>query len=182
MICQECNERPAALHFTNYTNGEKTEMHLCERCAQEKGELFMMNQGDGFSINNLLAGLLNIEPAFPKTKQSTFHQEEVIQCHECSMTFPQFVKIGRFGCANCYETFKEHLSPIIRRLHSGNAKHNGKIPKRIGGNLHLRKKIEELKLNLKDLISQEEFEQAAEMRDQIRSLEKELTDYQGGGN
>ena len=38
MICQECNKRPATLHFTKIINGEKEQFQLCEQCAQEKGE------------------------------------------------------------------------------------------------------------------------------------------------
>lgn len=181
MICQECKERPATLHFTNFSNGEKTELHLCERCAQEKGEMFMMNNGPGFSINSLLAGLLNIEPAFPEQKKEAFEPEQVLNCPQCSMTFPQFVKIGRFGCANCYDAFREQLTPIIRRLHSGNFTHNGKIPKRIGGDIHIRKTIDDLRQSLKNLISKEEFEKAAETRDHIRDLEKKLREKQEGG-
>ena len=64
MICQECNQRPATLHFTKIMNGEKEEFHLCEKCAQEKGECIYINNTSGFSINNLLAGLFNIEPNF----------------------------------------------------------------------------------------------------------------------
>lgn len=37
MLCQECNKRPATLHFTKIVNGEKTEFHICETCAKEKG-------------------------------------------------------------------------------------------------------------------------------------------------
>lgn len=181
MICQECNQRPATLHFTNFSNGEKTEMHLCERCAQEKGEMFMMKNGPDFSINGLLAGLLNIEPAFAEQKKEPFKTEQVLQCPQCSMTFQQFVKVGRFGCATCYDAFREQLIPIIRRLHSGNFTHSGKIPKRIGGDLHLRKTIDDLKQTLINLISQEEFEKAAEIRDQIRELEKKLSEKQKGG-
>jgi protein arginine kinase activator len=181
MICQECNQRPATLHFTNFSNGEKSEMHLCERCAQEKGDLFMMNNGPGFSINSLLAGLLNIEPAFPEQKKEAFQTEQIVQCPQCSMTFPQFVKVGRFGCATCYDAFRDQLTPIIRRLHSGNFTHNGKIPKRVGGDIHLRKTLDDLKQTLKTLISQEEFESAAQTRDQIRELEKKLSAKQEGG-
>jgi protein arginine kinase activator len=181
MICQECKQRPAALHFTKIVNGEKTEVHLCEKCAQEKGEMFMLNGGSGFTFNNLLAGILNIDSSFQQPSKSAFHPEEVLQCERCSMTFPQFVKIGRFGCSHCYETFKDQLKPVLRRLHSGNFVHNGKIPKRIGGGIHLRKKLEELKNDLRDLIRQEEFEKAAEVRDEIRSLEKELSDRSEGG-
>lgn len=181
MICQECNQRPATLHFTNISNGDKTEMHLCERCAQEQGEMFMMNQGSGFSINNLLAGLLNMEPSFQTKKQEALHQEHVLKCNHCSMTFPQFVKVGRFGCANCYETFKGQLPPIIRRLHSGNSTHMGKIPRRIGGNIQIQRNIANLKQVLSEHISKEEFEKAVEVRDQIRSLEKQLEDKRKGG-
>lgn len=181
MICQECNQRPAALHFTKIINGEKTEVNLCEKCAQEKGEMFMFTGGSGFTFNNLLAGLLNIDPTVQKQNQSTFHQEEVLQCNRCSMTFPQFIKVGRFGCAHCYETFKEQLPPVLRRLHSGNGTHSGKIPKRIGGGIQLKKQVENLKNELKELIQQEEFEKAANIRDEIRSLEKEIPGDSKGG-
>lgn len=181
MICQECNQRPATLHFTNFSNGEKTELYLCEKCAQEKGEMFNTNNGPGFSINSLLAGLLNIESAFYKPNQEAFKPQHVLQCPQCSMTFPQFVKIGRFGCASCYETFREPLTPVLRRLHSGNFTHIGKIPKRIGGDIHIRKTVDDLKESLKNHIHQEEFEKAAEIRDQIRELEKKLVEKHEGG-
>ncbi|MBM4764972.1 UvrB/UvrC motif-containing protein [Bacillus sp. B15-48] len=176
MICQECNERPATLHFTNFSNGEKTEIHLCERCAQEKGEMSWLSQGPGFSINNLLQGILNIKSSFQEQSKDPFKQETILQCERCSMTFPQFVKVGRFGCANCYDTFREHLTPVSRRLHSGNSIHNGKIPQRIGGTLQLQKNITNLKQTLNELIAKEEFEKAVEVRDQIRSLEKRLAE------
>lgn len=38
MVCQECGNRPATLHFTKIVNGEKTEFHICEHCAREKGD------------------------------------------------------------------------------------------------------------------------------------------------
>ncbi|MED3624836.1 UvrB/UvrC motif-containing protein [Neobacillus thermocopriae] len=174
MICQECNQRPAALHFTKIINGEKTEVHLCEKCAQEKGEMFIFNGESGFSFNNLLAGLLNFDPSFQKPSQSPFQPEKILHCDQCSMTFSQFLKVGRFGCAHCYKAFEEQLKPVLRRLQGGNWIHNGKIPKRIGGGISLRKQIEELKIALKESITNEEFEKAAEIRDEIRTLEKKL--------
>lgn len=181
MICEECNQRPATLHFTKIINGEKAEHHLCEKCAQEKGDMFMLSGAPGFTINNLLAGLFNIDPTFQKTPQDAFQQEKILQCEQCSMEFQQFINVGRFGCAHCYEAFKTQLQPIFKRLHSGNTIHNGKIPARIGGSIHLRKNIADLKQQLQDFIIKEEFERAAEIRDEIRLLEGKLQpDYEGG--
>ncbi|MGM7724552.1 UvrB/UvrC motif-containing protein [Metabacillus sp. Hm71] len=176
MICQECNERPATFHFTKVINGEKTEVHICEHCAKENSEFFMFNVNPGFSLNNLLTGLLNMESGNIKSEEkNVFASNDVPQCSRCKMTFQQFKKVGRLGCSNCYHTFKNYITPILRRVHGGNTAHSGKIPKRIGGDIHIRKQIEDLKNKIHHLIVQEEFEQAAMVRDQIRTLEKQLS-------
>ncbi|MBP3038115.1 UvrB/UvrC motif-containing protein [Bacillaceae bacterium Marseille-Q3522] len=180
MICQECKKRPATLHFTKVINGEKNEIHLCEKCANENSELFILNSSSGFSIHNLLAGLLNADIGFSEAKKSTFPREAMLRCDHCSMTYQQFVKLSRFGCSHCYESFREQLIPILRRLHSGNSLHHGKIPQRTGGNIHTRKKLEDRKKELKDLVTKEEFEKAASVRDEIRALEKKLAESNEG--
>ncbi|KAB7704579.1 hypothetical protein F9802_16830 [Bacillus aerolatus] len=178
MICQECKERPATLHFTKTLNGEKTELLLCEKCAQEKGEQYMFSHHPDFSIGNLLGGLFNIESSF-STKPAQYPQQQALKCENCQTTFQQFVNSGKFGCAHCYEAFREQLTPILKRLQNGNNIHRGKIPERMGGTLHLKKEIEELKTKLQQAIAQEEFELAADIRDQIRSLEKKMI-FEGG--
>lgn len=176
MVCQECKERPATLHVTKVINGEKSEVHICEQCAQEKGNMSMFSGGSGFSLNNLIAGLLNSEQLISNKKPEEFKENKVLQCERCKMTFPQFTKIGRFGCSECYRTFEDKMQPILKRFHSGNTVHAGKIPKRIGGSMHVRKEIDALKEELKELILQEEFESAANIRDKIRELEKKISD------
>lgn len=127
-----------------------------------------------FAINDLLAGLLNIDPGSQHTQSPSSLTQQISQCEVCKMTFQQFVKVGHFGCANCYRAFKSKLTPIIKRLHSGNTHHGGKIPARIGGSIHLKKQVSQLKEEMQALVEAEEFEKAAEVRDQIRSLEKKL--------
>ena len=36
MICQECNQRPATLHFTKIINGEKTEIIFVRDVLRKK--------------------------------------------------------------------------------------------------------------------------------------------------
>ena len=97
MICQECGERPATLHFTKIINGEKTEFHICETCAREKGEM-ITGSGNGFSIHNLLSGLLDFEP---QNSSSSVTANKNLRCDHCGLTYSQFSKIGRFGCNEC---------------------------------------------------------------------------------
>lgn len=59
MLCENCGKRPATVHYTQIINGLKTEMHLCEVCAKQKGAIEFDTP---FSVTNFLAGIL--EPAF----------------------------------------------------------------------------------------------------------------------
>lgn len=178
MICQECHQRPAALHFKKTLNGKVNEVYLCEQCAQEKGE-HLFSGHPAFSLNNLLGGLFNPEQLMA-TKPS-YHEEET-RCENCQMTFQQFLQVGKLGCAHCYQTFDSKLMPILKRLHGGNTVHQGKVPTRLGGNLHLQRQLKKLREQLQKAISDEQFEKAAEIRDEIRSLEPQLADEGGGSN
>lgn len=175
MLCQECNEREATLHFTKIVNGQKTETHLCDHCAREKGEIPGTN---GFSIHQLLSGFLNFDQPVTNS-QSRTQAPQVQQCSKCQMTYQQFARTGRFGCAECYETFSDRLDPILKRVHSGNTSHTGKIPKRIGSGIQTHRQIQQLKQQLQEHVIKEEFEEAAKLRDQIRSLENKVKEEKG---
>ena len=166
MYCQECNKRPATLHFTKIVNGEKTEFHFCESCAREKGEL-IPGAPNGFSIHNLLSGLLDFEPSGTSVKT------QPLRCDQCGLTYNQFSKVGRFGCSACYKHFSHRLDPLFKRVH-GNTTHVGKVPKRAGGMIQYKRKIDRLKHELQLHVAREEFEQAAKIRDQIRELENKM--------
>jgi protein arginine kinase activator len=185
MLCQECNERPATLQFTKVINGKKMEVKLCEHCAAEKGDIFMLHDGGNLSFNNLLAGLLNMGLGMASTKTSPGFGGDQLECPHCHLTYREFVNSGRFGCRQCYETFSSYLEPVLGRLHGGNVHHIGKIPKRAGGTLHIRKQINDLKADLQSLIEKEDFEKAVLVRDEIRLLEKEIeseSESQEGGS
>jgi protein arginine kinase activator len=169
MECQECHDRPAALHFTKIVNGKKTEFHICEKCAKEKGDFHAGS--NSFSIHNLLSGLLDYEYPITESSNPAIQQSPSLKCSKCGMTYSQFAKSGKFGCEKCYDTFQSRLDPIFKRIHGGNTTHNGKIPGRIGNGIHVRRQISDFKQELKHLIEKEEFEKAAEIRDKIRSLD-----------
>jgi len=170
MLCQECQKRPANVHFTQITNQETKTSHLCEQCAREKGG-FAFQVQTPFSIHSLLPGLLETEapPAGPDEPACK------VQCEQCGLTYAQFGKIGRFGCDRCYSAFDGRLRSLFRRVH-GTAKHAGKVPARAGVLFKIQRGISELRRELQFHVDREEFEQAALVRDRIRRLERELAE------
>jgi protein arginine kinase activator len=170
LLCEKCKQRPATVHFTQIINNEKLEQHLCEECSQEYSNISFNFTGDqGLSINKFLANLLNYDNNFTKVEQD--YQSG--RCENCGVTYNQFTQGGKLGCSECYTVFRDRLESLLRRIH-GNGLHKGKIPVRTGGNLKIKKEIENLKNELNMLVIREEFEKAAEVRDKIKALEKKM--------
>lgn len=173
MLCQNCNERNATVHLTRIINGEKTEVYLCEQCAREKGELNFVSEP--FSLHNFLAGIFS--PDFHPGRNVV--QESQHHCGTCSMSFNEFGKSGRFGCSECYDAFEPRLSQMLRRIH-GSDQHTGKVPERTGQFIKQKNELKELRNQLQLAIAREEFEKAAELRDEIYKLEKRNRKEHGG--
>lgn len=167
MLCQECDQRKATLHIETTEKGETKEYYLCEVCAAEKN-LYPGYKDLNFS--QLLSGMLDWKGEGPGT---AFQQEASPECPNCGMSYDGFKDLGRFGCHRCYETFKQQITPLLRKIH-GNPVHKGKIPKRRGGQLSIHRKIKDLKARMNQAVEKEEFEEAARIRDEIKALEKDL--------
>jgi protein arginine kinase activator len=166
MLCQRCGQKEATVHLTKIVNGEKTELFLCEDCAKETGQL-PFNEYDPFSFQNLLKGILN--PELSSVSGSGMEST----CSRCGLDYKEFSQEGLFGCPECYNAFADRLDPLLKRIHGSNH-HNGKVPKRRGGTLRVRREIEELRVRLQKEVDRENFEKAAELRDQIHELEAQL--------
>ena len=174
MMCQNCNKKPATVHWTKIVNNKKTEVHLCEVCAKESDQI-ELDIEQNFPLQSFLTGLMNYDKANKNADHGNFTlpDQAKCQCGTCGLTYQQFGKMGRFGCSECYERFGDQLKPMLKRIH-GSTEHSGKVPKRSGGTLRVKRKIAELKEKLQRCIHREEFERAAEIRDEIKQLEQEL--------
>ena len=159
MLCNECGKNEAKVHVTQIINGKKSESHLCEECAKKSQSLL----NSSFTMENLFSALLN--NAFNAT---TYLPSK--GCSKCGMTYDEFRNTGKFGCSDCIDTFKPKLMPVVKSI-QGYEAHMGKIPKRAGGSYKIQKDIEKLTIQLKKSIENEEYEQAAELRDKIREIE-----------
>ena len=165
MLCDDCKKNQACVHLTQISANEKIDKHLCEECAKKYGEL-IFNLDEKFSVNDFLAGIFN-------SSDSEALAPQALVCPNCGMSYQDFSRSGKIGCSICYNTFAKRLEPLLRRIH-GASSHTGKVPRRSGGEIELKHQIIALRKALKAHVANEEYEQAAALRDQIKDLEKQL--------
>ena len=161
MFCEICGKKEATVHLTEIVNDKVTKLHLCEDCAKEKGS----EMEEHFGLNDLLAGLADLGASVEPDVLDT------IKCPSCGFTYRDFKKIGRLGCGNCYDAFKKHLAPLLKRIH-GSDRHVGKVPLMVGKTVKDARSIQDLKMRMEKAIQAEDFEEAARLRDNIKDLEK----------
>ena len=155
----EC-DKEATVHLTEIVDGQMKKIDLCEDCAQEKG----VTNPQGFALADLLLGrgaAQELEEAGPD-----------LVCSTCGFTQADFKKSGRLGCPDCYTTFAEALDGMLKQMHKG-VQHVGKAPKALRQVMDKSKKLETLRGQLEEAVAQENYELAAQVRDQIKELEAE---------
>jgi len=165
MLCQICGKNPATVHFTEIHDNRMSEIHVCERCAEEKGMQAAASQHK-FEIADLLAGMVD---AMTQTDEERVGH---VQCPRCGLLYSSFKETGRLGCAECYAAFQFQLRPLLRRIH-GDTRHRGKQPSRGGEGATRTRQIQRLHDELQRAVEREDFEKAAGVRDEIRRLEAE---------
>ncbi|MBE5813774.1 MAG: hypothetical protein E7320_01025 [Clostridiales bacterium] len=182
MICDECGKNPAVFSVTITSGGETSNRHLCNECMKKMESGF--TQGN---IPSFLSSILGMLGAAHK-------QEEQTVCSHCGLSYSEFERTGRLGCAMCYQDFQKELKPMLQRIH-GSSQHVGRFPTgytpaseesipagmdaapaepKEPTALELRQKqIEELRQKMDEAVAVENFEAAAHYRDEIRALSEE---------
>lgn len=177
MICQQCGSRPATRSFTKIVNGKELEIHICDYCAENRENSSIQGISSDVLNEDVLSDILEDGANDEFTNELSTEKTQPardIQCPNCGLTYSEFVKTGRVGCVECYIQFADPLTTMLLRNH-GTVSHNGKVPKRKSEVINDKQQLETLKKELQSLIEREEYEQAADIRDQIRELEEKLS-------
>jgi protein arginine kinase activator len=95
------------------------------------------------------------------------------KCPQCGFTHADFKKSGRLGCSECYKTFSEGLGSLLKSMHKG-TRHVGKVPENLRTKRDLADQMNSLQKKLAKAIETESFEQAAQLRDEIKQLSSRL--------
>ena len=122
--------------------------------------------------SRLLADLLLGLGASQEIEQAAGGAE--LKCTRCGFTQADFKKAGRLGCPECYKTFSEPLEGLLKTMHKG-TRHVGKVPESLRQNRDLSDRVKTLEKRLGKAIEDEDFEQAALLRDEIKHAKARLT-------
>ena len=172
MKCDKCSKK-ATVHLTEIVDSKVMEMHMCEDCARDQSQ----HMEQQFGLADLLAGLTDFGKHVPEVQQKAM----TLQCPACGLTYDDFRKFGRFGCAQCYLAFKGQLKTLLKKIHGSNV-HLGKTPTKLmpidGVSVPAVPlaspavdPVELLRRQMHEAIEHEDFERAATLRDKIHELE-----------
>ncbi|MBU1356673.1 MAG: UvrB/UvrC motif-containing protein [Candidatus Edwardsbacteria bacterium] len=164
MICDLCKKNEAVMHYTEVRDSRNTEYNLCRECAELKGLAKSLNLALS-SLGDMLAGMIRDI----STEQD---DDNAAQCPKCGLALTDFKKLGRLGCPGCYQVFNASLKPLVRQIHGIND-HLGKAAPTSDDikAAPSENRMERLRQELQAAVLKEEYEKAADLRDQIRELE-----------
>jgi protein arginine kinase activator len=179
MLCENCGENEANVKYTQIINGVKKQMLLCDKCSKELG-ISHMDFNMPINLSSFLGEIFgdNENVSLPG-----FVDKNSLTCDECGMTYDEFINTGKFGCANCYDAFSSKIDSILKNLQGANT-HIGRktrVTKNVLNKEEVIKsekedtkksKLDTLKDDLKKAIAEERYEDAANIRDEIKKLEK----------
>lgn len=165
--CQACHEREAAVHLTQIVGDQVTTLHLCGRCAAERGvetEAEVAQTPLGAFLATMGKGGAPLAAAAAGAEA----------CPECAATLQDFRASGKVGCPTCWTAFERPLRDLLRRL-QGAVRHTGETYADPGAPADpvevVARERASLRERLRVAIEMEQFELAAELRDRLRAME-----------
>jgi protein arginine kinase activator len=165
--CSSCQKALATIHVLDVSGWSITgQKHLCASCAESAGVVTAPIKISPEVLEELIGS------AKAGEGKKTRGRGGGPSCPGCGLTTSEFRSRGRLGCPRCYQTFKQALMPVFDRVHDATS-HRGRFPGRRPPPLPAPSRIAALRRALADAITAEDYELAANLRDQMRQLEGE---------
>lgn len=157
--CENC-KKPCVIHLTQIINAEVKKADMCETCPHAK----QFQDPLQFGLMEKLLGIA-MQQGLPTSGKS-------LVCDHCGYSEAEFHKTGRLGCSECYNVFVTPKMEILRKIQDAEV-HKGKSP-RNQDKRTLRQNIAQLNKDLLDAIELEDYERAAQLRDQLKGFKNQL--------
>lgn len=166
MLCEDCRKQDATVHMKQVVNGQKIVLNLCSTCAKRRGFSNPL-KNIPFPLADFLTSMVSGSVAEPDSEMMG------LTCSSCGLTYDKFAKTGRLGCGECFNTFRQPLADLLRKIHGSNL-HRGKRQASTAEGMDTLKEEARLKEELKAAITHEDFERAAQIRDLIKDIQAKM--------
>lgn len=147
MKCEICHINDAQQPIEKIENGVAKEYYVCKSCASQ----LKIGQIGKYSMADVLFD-------FSSTKQNEEIDPPIIEmnCPTCGSSFAKIHESHRAGCPDCYQIFKKQLGYMVAVYNSSDV-------------YSVKNEVLELEKKLSAAISDERYEDAAVIRDLIKS-------------
>lgn len=185
MVCQKCQSTEATVHTTTIVNGSSTESHLCAKCSGGAGQDALSAMPP--EVQGLLQQMIGPFPGFAPLLNtpnvpgapSRAPADGILSraCPHCGITLGDIQRAGKLGCPHDYLVFGETLSQVIAVSQAGAQRHVGKVPEGAPAETRravLQARVDEIQRRLDGAVFREDYERAAEYRDEIEEARSEL--------
>lgn len=159
MNCDKCGA-PSVYHSTLIVNGVSKKTSLCRDCAIKEG---VFNNQPTSLFDDMFSSFADM---------LGFEQVENVVCPVCKTSLREFKSTGKLGCPNCYESFKDEISNIIKKIAPFETHKQETIKTKVVKEKPSKEEqIRLLREEMKQAVSEERYEDAAKIKKQITKLE-----------
>ncbi|HGY92299.1 MAG TPA: hypothetical protein ENK43_14105 [Planctomycetes bacterium] len=177
MLCERCGKNPASHKTTDIINHVKSVKRLCDACFAAEG------LGLPFTKMNLeqTKPAISYHPTADIQIQivhgGSLEERELEEalgptCEICGLDLATFRKRGAIGCPHDFEVFAEEIRAVLLKLHGGR-EHRGKLPRAFQTQRARAHQVRQLETDLERAVAEERYEEAANLRDRIRALQRD---------
>ena len=165
--CQSCVQEKT-IHLTQIIDNEVKKVGLCESCpfAKKIGEPSSLA-----GLDSLMSGSVEQDESPPPLERE---ETRVLHCERCGFTSKKLSKSGQLGCPDCYQAFGDAILDSLVKMHRG-VEHVGKVPQKIAQLVYSEREGARLKKALDQAVAEENYEEAARLRDAIGALPDQVS-------
>ena len=157
MICDICGQNEAVVVINKIMNNTKHELHLCMKCAKERGLI---------TKNGRLE--MSLEGLFENISASKNNDR---LCPVCGCKLSEIKKTFKVGCPECYSIFSDEIKKMLEQKGFAGS-YTGSMPERLANFRSVLTDRMYLQARMEESVEKEDYEKAAIYRDRLKALEK----------